>query len=61
MFPAGLWVKELLSMAREEFIKICNIVDQIRATLTAIIFDMIEKTDIYVSEKKSHVKLTACL
>ena len=61
MRPAGVWIRELLSMAREEFIKSCKLVDQIIATVTAIIFDMIKKKDIYVSEKKNRATLTACL
>ena len=52
MRPAGMRIRELLSMAREELIKSCELVDQIIATVTAIIFDMIKKKDIYVSKEK---------
>ena len=55
MRPAGVSIRELLSMVREEFIKGCKLMAQIRATVMCDChhFDMIEKNDIYVSEKKN--------
>ena len=58
-----MWIRlrELLSMAREEFIKSCKLMDQMRATVTAIILIWSRRTIFIFNEKKKCAILKACL